>query len=347
MPRRFLHARNYDPNAAYKQYSASAAWRRQTNLDATYDNVDIEKFGRMNRVQPQWTGRRDRHGVPVMVYVLSEVRPEDLTQIGKEDPQLSAIFLAAEYVTRFTQRLCTRLPHAEGIEAGGGATIDKSVNIVDMSNVGLRKFWNLRGLLQTASTMATAHYPETVERIFVVGAPFFFPTVWSLVTRWFDPNTTKKIFVLSAAQQKETMLQYIDIENLPERFGGQLKWKMGDHPNPDEATREMVGKLKDGWIDGPIRYISKADGDVLMAVGSVDGKLRREVLAEYPPELSGEGRIATGRSTLADEHNGAVPEEEALRREEAVIVGKGFSDSAGKPGLAGVTDGIEPITVPS
>lgn len=155
-----------------------------------------------------------------MIYVLSAVRPSDLSQIGKEDPQLSEIFLAAEYVTRFTQRLCTRLPHAAGIEAGGGDTIDKSINIIDLSNVGLRKFWNLRRLLQNASSMATAHYPETVERIFVVGAPYFFPTVWELVTRWFDPNTTKKILVLGAAQQRETLLKYIDIKDLPERFGG-------------------------------------------------------------------------------------------------------------------------------
>ena len=280
-----------------------------------------------------------------MVYVLSEVRPQDLAQIGKEDPQLSAIFLAAEYVTRFTQRLCTRLPHAEGIEAGGGATIDKSVNIIDLSNVGLRKFWNLRGLLQTASTMATAHYPETVERIFVVGAPFFFPTVWSLVTRWFDPNTTKKIFVLSAAEQKDTMLKYIDIKDLPERFGGELEWKMGDHPNPDEAAKKMVGKMKDGWIDGPIRYISKPDGDVLMAVGSVDGKVRREVLAEYPPERPGNSRMATGRSALSTAQNGTTPEKESGGDDGAAIPGKHVSSSDNKHELTSVTDGVGSMTV--
>jgi len=229
-----------------------------------------------------------------MIYVLSAVRPSDLSQIGKEDPQLSEIFLAAEYVTRFTQRLCTRLPHAAGIEAGGGDTIDKSINIIDLSNVGLRKFWNLRRLLQNASSMATAHYPETVERIFVVGAPYFFPTVWGLVTRWFDPNTTKKILVLGAAQQRETLLKYIDIKDLPERFGGQLKWTMGDHPVLDEEAKGMVGRLAEGWIDGPIRYISRDEGDVLMAVGSVNGNLRREVLVEYPPRRPGVSGAGAG-----------------------------------------------------
>ncbi|KAK4690915.1 hypothetical protein P7C71_g5978, partial [Lecanoromycetidae sp. Uapishka_2] len=279
---RFLRARSYDAQGAYKQYSATAAWRRTYKLDETYDNVDIHKFGRMNRVQPQWTGRRDKQGIPVMVYVLAEVRPEDLSQIAKEDPDLSSIFLPAEYVNRFTLRLCTQLPHPSGL----GSIIDKTVNIVDLSKVGLRKFWALLSVLQTASNMATAHYPETVERIFVVGAPYFFPTIWNLITRWFDPATRDKIFVLPASQATATLTQYIEPENLPKRFGGSLDWNMGMHPIPDAETGAMVGPLADGWIDGPIRYITRPEGDVIMAVGSKDGQVRREVLVELPKKES-------------------------------------------------------------
>lgn len=130
--------------------------------------------------------------------------------------------------------------------------------------------------------MATAHYPETVERIFVVGAPYFFPTIWGLLTRWFDPATTRKIVVLQASQATATLTQFIEPENLPKRFGGGLDWAMGMHPIPDAETKSIVGRLADRWIEGPIRYISRPEGDVLMAVGSEDGKLRRVVLAEFP-----------------------------------------------------------------
>ena len=261
-----------------------------------------------------------------MVYVLSEIRPEDLSQIAKEDPDLSDIFLAAEYVTRFTQRLCTRLSHPDSTgEAGGGGVIDKSTNIIDLSNVGLRKFWNLRGLLQTASSMATAHYPETVERIFVVGAPYFFPTIWSLVTRWFDPATTRKIFVLPASTARATLEQFIAPENIPTRFGGGLEWETGDHPAPDEETRTMIGKLTGGWVDGPIRYIARPGGpggDVLMAVGSEDGKPRREVLAEFTREQGlhsnekkemGDGVVAKEAPVTA---NGAIEKEAQVAEKE-------------------------------
>ena len=48
--RRFLIARSYDPQAAYKQYSASAAWRRKVALVHTYDNTEIKMFEHMKRV---------------------------------------------------------------------------------------------------------------------------------------------------------------------------------------------------------------------------------------------------------------------------------------------------------
>ena len=45
--------------------------------------------------------------------------------------------------------------------------VTNSTNIVDISQVGLTQFWNLKGHMQDASVLATAHYPETLDRIFV------------------------------------------------------------------------------------------------------------------------------------------------------------------------------------
>lgn len=129
--------------------------------------------------------------------------------------------------------------------------------------------------------MATAHYPETVERIFVVGAPYFFSTIWALVMRWFDPATTRKIFVLQADQVTATLTQFIEVKHLPRRFGGELEWEVGMPPALDKEAEAVVGRLAGRWVEGPIRYLPRAEGDVLMAVGSVDGKARREVLAEF------------------------------------------------------------------
>jgi hypothetical protein len=78
-------------------------------------------------------------------------------------PRLYRLFALYENLTEFILPLCTNLkdrPHNE-------TPISQSNNIVDISGVGLKQFWNLRTHMQDASVLATAHYPETLDRIFV------------------------------------------------------------------------------------------------------------------------------------------------------------------------------------
>lgn len=94
--------------------------------------------------------------------------------------------------------------------------------------------------MQDASLLATAHYPETLDRIFLIGAPSFFPTVWGWVKRWFDPITVSKIFILAAADVKPTLLQYMDEENIPTKYGGKLDFKFGDMPILEPAIADSL-----------------------------------------------------------------------------------------------------------
>lgn len=76
--------------------------------------------------------------------------------------RLLCLFALYENLLRFVLPLCSKLsrPHPE-------TPIVSSNNIVDISGVGLKQFWNLKSHMQDASVLATAHYPETLDRIFV------------------------------------------------------------------------------------------------------------------------------------------------------------------------------------
>lgn len=74
------------------------------------------------------------------------------------------LFALYENMTRFVLPLCSAIPKRPNPET----PVDQSNNIVDISKVGLKQFWNLRSHMQDASTLATAHYPETLDRIFVI-----------------------------------------------------------------------------------------------------------------------------------------------------------------------------------
>lgn len=82
---------------------------------------------------------------------------------GKTPAKLLRLFALYENLTRFVMPLCTAQTDREHPRT----PITQSNNIVDISGVGLKQFWNLRSHMQDASTLATAHYPETLDRIFV------------------------------------------------------------------------------------------------------------------------------------------------------------------------------------
>lgn len=127
---------------------------------------------------PQWTGHRDKRGIPVYVYEIKGLDSKAIDKYQKEadkykknspnhkglatPSKMLPLFALYHNLLNFVLPLCSSLerPHPE-------VPVTNSTNIVDISNVSLRQFWNLKGHMQDASTLATAHYPETLDRIFV------------------------------------------------------------------------------------------------------------------------------------------------------------------------------------
>lgn len=177
---------------------------------------------------------------------------------------------------------CTQLTDREFPEV----PITMSTNIVDVSGVGLKQFWNLKAHMQVASQLATAHYPETLDRIFVIGAPFFFSTVWGWVKRWFDPITVSKIFILGNHEVKSTLESFIEPRNIPKKYGGQLDYKFGQLSIPDETWEGVVvwENGHKGFPSGPLLWEEVDDGKRLACVarGAKNGKLRNERICTVP-----------------------------------------------------------------
>lgn len=195
------------------------------------------------------------------------------------------LFALYESLTRFVTPLCSMVtrPHPE-------TPISQSNNIVDISNVGLKQFWNLKSHMQDASVLATAHYPETLDRIFIVGAPGFFPTVWGWVKRWFDPITVSKIFILSPANVYQTLSEYIDHDNIPKKYGGGLDFGWTEMPNLEPEIEAAIKWEKPSMQNGrktlpvgPVKWEKGPNGEQqAWAVGRVNGQPRRELIFTIP-----------------------------------------------------------------
>ena len=275
---------------------------------------------------PQWTGRRDRRGIPVYVFEVKHLNSKTMaayeksavntktkaTTNGKTSPKLLRLFALYENLVRFVMPLCTAMTDRDHPRT----PITQSNNIVDISGVGLKQFWNLRTHMQDASTLATAHYPETLDRIFIIGAPAFFPTVWGWIKKWFDPITTSKIFILSNSDMKKTLEAFIDPVNIPSKYGGQLDFHFGDKgPVLDPAYKEVLS-FEDGITDfpgGPMYWINRKDKQEIVgvAVGSVGEKERNQKVCVVKKLLGDDedmvgagvmnGHAKSGQDTLGED----------------------------------------------
>lgn len=209
--------------------------------------------------------------------------PFSQAKTDKKTPAtLLRLFALYENLTRFNMPFSTQLPDRENADV----PITLSTNIVDISGVGLKQFWNLKGHMQVASQLATAHYPETLDRIFIIGAPMFFSTVWGWIKRWFDPITVSKIFVLSSHEAKAVLESFIEPRNIPIKYGGELDYKWGDLGLPDPSWASLI-KWENGHTQfptGPLVWETSEDGATFscIALGSKDGQLRHERVCSMP-----------------------------------------------------------------
>ncbi|QSZ34577.1 hypothetical protein DSL72_006171 [Monilinia vaccinii-corymbosi] len=287
---RFLRARRFVVADAYQQFSATEEWRKENELDQLYETIDLEQYEETRRLYPQWIGRRDRRGIPVFLFEVSYLTGKRMSAYeksavethaetkgdGKTPGKFLRLFALYENLTRFVMPLCTVLTDRENPHT----PITQSNNIVDISGVGLKQFWNLRGHMQNASSLATAHYPETLDRIFIIGAPSFFPTVWGWIKRWFDPLTTSKIFIINHNELRSTLEAFIEPRNIPKKYGGELDFEFGDMPTLDPALAAVISwnEGAEAFPGGPMYWVNTKDQESIqaIAVGSKDKKQRRE-----------------------------------------------------------------------
>lgn len=73
------------------------------------------------------------------------------------------LFALYENLFRFVTPLCTAIPDRPYPET----PLTQGNQIVDITGVGLKQFWDLKTHLQELGELATAYYPETLDKIIV------------------------------------------------------------------------------------------------------------------------------------------------------------------------------------
>jgi hypothetical protein len=125
-----------------------------------------------------------------------------------------------------------------------------------------------------------------------------------------------KIFILGKHEVKSTLSTYINPDDFPKRYGGNLDWDFGMVPHMDNESLKAVERDgRKGWVDGPCLWLDHKR----FAVGSVNGKLRRpdsEIAALKPVVYAADKTNEPVHPNAAAEHRAEKPVATAEKNDE-------------------------------
>ena len=87
------------------------------------------------------------------------------------------------------------------------------------------------------------HYPERVNKVFLINAPYFFTGLWASVKLFLDPAVVSKISISSSGRRE--LLDYVGAEKVPLAYGGSDPTPLGEAPE-ELALLEWVRRSRLG-----------------------------------------------------------------------------------------------------
>lgn len=126
---------------------------------------------------PEWVGRRDKRGLPILIFDFTKFDSKMINAYKKASPSIYGMkldstsehaispdllraFVVFDNMTRFVLPLCSGAP-------GGPDPVHKTLHLVDITGIGIRQVWNLRGYIQDLSRLLSRNYPEILDHVFV------------------------------------------------------------------------------------------------------------------------------------------------------------------------------------
>ncbi|KAJ5730625.1 SEC14 cytosolic factor [Penicillium malachiteum] len=257
-----------------------------------YNEIDVLEFETARLLYPHWCGRRTKEGLPICLFDSGHLNKSTLatyektrgTKLG-ENTSISVTqraSIAHDYLTRFVFPLCTAMKD----RPRPNVPITSSVYLVDISTFTMKQGWDVKNYTSDIAQLLMTGYPEILDRIFVLNAPSYFGWMWGIMKKWIDPGTAAKVVIVPESEMMSTLTKYIDLENIPTRFGGEFSWENGTPLDLDINIQSGLEWTEDGkFPPGPMKWVLDGSGrKTAVAVGSLEGVPRITRIARVKEE---------------------------------------------------------------
>ncbi|XP_061371849.1 CRAL-TRIO domain-containing protein YKL091C [Gastrolobium bilobum] len=98
---------------------------------------------------------------------------------------------------------------------------EKLIGVLDLQNIAYKNV-DARGLI-TGFQFLQAYYPERLAKCYLLHMPWFFVSVWRLVSRFLEKATLEKIVIVSNEDERREFIREVGEDVLPEEYGGRAK----------------------------------------------------------------------------------------------------------------------------
>ncbi|XP_039010600.1 phosphatidylinositol transfer protein 3-like [Hibiscus syriacus] len=194
--RRFLIARDLDVEKASNMFLKYLNWKRTFVPNGSFSPTEIRHELLQNKMFLQGS---DKKGRPIAVVLASRHFQHEG---GVEEFKRFVVYLF--------HKIFARMPPGQ----------EKFIVIGDLKGWGYANS-DIRAYL-AALSLVQDYYPETLEKLFIVHAPYIFMTAWKIVCPFIEQKARNKIMFVDNKLLKSTMLEEIDESQLPETLGGKL-----------------------------------------------------------------------------------------------------------------------------
>ncbi|XP_012471059.1 uncharacterized protein LOC105788644 [Gossypium raimondii] len=195
--RRFLRARDLDVEKASNMFLKYLNWKRNFVPNGSISPSEIRHEIQQNKMFLQgW----DKKG-----------RPIALLLAARHFQHEGGVDEFKRFIVYLFDKIITRMPPGQ----------EKFIVIGDLKGWGYANS-DIRAYL-AALSLVQDYYPERLEKLFVVHAPYIFMTAWKVVYPFIDPKTRKKMIFVDNKSLKSTLLEEIDESQLPATLGGKLE----------------------------------------------------------------------------------------------------------------------------
>ncbi|CAD7959396.1 unnamed protein product [Amoebophrya sp. A120] len=272
--RKFLVARQSNLDKAADMLVAHFHWRDKMNCDEVLSQHRSGKLfspsviGTLKKAYPHGYCGVDKQGSPVYYERIGQLDVKEVLKTVSEEQFLLYFIAEAEKTAWIRMPAATEYFHrkqeaaaVKACESRDGSTkvepppapppsstssskprITKGVSVLDVQGIGMGFLGKTtRSVIAQIGSMMSDNYPESAKTIVIINSSRVATMLWPAVRAFINPDTAKKIKLVSKAKTFQTLEELIQPEWIPSWIPGGKCTLCGDNLDRD------VGPWVEGW----------------------------------------------------------------------------------------------------